>query len=269
MGNPKMFETKEDLDADRDFACTLAEEHEGFYSGLVVRPEGTAEDADSFIRKYPKLTTLKPYRCYALAENTFEADVIAYAPEWMWELANHYGLNMVIHLSHYEDLLSHPGSGGQIRELCKKYPKARIQLAHCAMGHTPEKLRRGLHYLDGLDNVWMDVGGIGEALSIIYSIKALGTDRVMYSSDGYNYAFCNYSRCFAVGGNFLALGRSFNDVKIPPDHCFKPVNPMTDNLLAAVAAGEICELTTDQWENYFYNTRGKLHTDVMKSRSAK
>ena len=269
MGTPKMFKTKEALDEDRDFACSIAEAHDGFYSGLVVRPQDTAEDADSFIRKYPKLTTLKPYRCYAVAEDTFEADVLTYAPEWMWELANHYGMNMVVHLSHYEDILSHPGNGGQIRELCKKYPRVKVQLAHCAMGHTPDKLKQGLHYIADLDNVWIDAGGIGEALSIIYCVKALGTDRVMYATDGFGYAIDNQTRCFAIGGNFLALDETYDGSKLPPDYRYKPVNPITENLLATFAAGDLLELTESEWEDHFYNTAVKLHTEVMKSKSAK
>jgi len=264
MCHPRKYKTKEILDQNNHLACSIAEEREGFVSGLVLRPEGTATDADKFISKYRKITTLKPYRNYALAENAYEADITTFAPEWMWELANHYGMCMVIHISHYRDLLSDPGTGGQIRYLCKKYPNVKVDLAHCALGHNPHKMKLGLHYLEGLDNVWMDTGGVGEALSIIYAFKSIGFDKVMYASDGFNYAFGNASRCFSVGGHFLALCDSFGQLDLPPDYQYKPVNAFAENMLATFAAGDVCELTDTQWQDFFYGNAAKLHYPLIR-----
>ena len=265
MCHPRRYDKKEDFDANRLFACGLAEEHEGFVSGLVVRPQDDVNETVSLIEKYPHIVALKPYRNYAIAENTYEADIVTYAPEWMWEIADHYGMCMVLHLSHYKDILSDPGNGEQIRYFCKKYPHVKLNLAHCALGHNPHKMKAGLHYLDGLDNIWMDVSGVGETLSIIYALKAIGPKRVMYASDGYNFAFCNSSRCFSIGGNFMALDADkFDAITLPPDYQFKPITPFAENLLSLFAAGDVCELTAEEWKDVFYNNAAKMFYPIIR-----
>ena len=270
MANPVLYisdleKTEVRLNLEREFTAEIAENNDGFANGLVLRPTDTPEIAEKWIAKYKKITVLKPYRCYAKAEDTFEADITTYAPEWMWEIAHHYGMCIILHLSHYRDGLSHPGNGEELRYLCKKYPNAKVNLAHCAMGHNPEKLKWGLHYLDGLDNVYADMGGIGEALSMIYLIKTLGTDKLMFASDGYQFAFNQGTRCFAIGGGFLGLSNKWmENINLPPDYAFNIIPPALENLLAMFAAGDICELSQSQWEDIFYNNAAKLYLTPVR-----
>ena len=168
MGNPYRYLTGEKLNADREFACNIAETHEDFVSGLVLRPEENVGILQKYYDMLPNMVALKPYRSFAIAEDTFEADILDYAPEWMWEFANDKELGVVVHLSHYGDMLKDKNNGEQIQYICKKYPKVKMILAHCALGHHPDKLKSGLPYLDGLDNVYMDCSGVSDALSIIH-----------------------------------------------------------------------------------------------------
>ncbi|MBE6956963.1 MAG: hypothetical protein E7450_05885 [Ruminococcaceae bacterium] len=268
MAHPKYYAEKETLDSHRLFACQLAQEHEGFVSGLVIRPQDDPREMDDHIRRFPRIVALKPYLTYSGAENIYEADLLQYAPEWMWELASQYRLAMVLHLSHFGDGLSDPRNGEQLRYLCKKYPQVKVNLAHCAMGHNPDKLQQGLRYLDGLDNLWTDVSGIGEALSIICMLKYMGPERVMFASDGYRFAFHHHSRVFALGGHFL----SFSDrhavdpspLGLPTAYQFRPITPFAENLSATVAACQVCGLTEAQWQDVFYNNAAKQFYPLVR-----
>lgn len=267
--HPKYFADKETADANRLFACRLAEEHEGFVSGLVIRPEDDPKEMDDRIHQFPHIVALKPYLTYSGAENIYEADILEFTPEWMWELASQYDLAMILHLSHFSDCLFHPKNGEQLRYLCKKYPRVKVNLAHCAMGHNPDKLQQGLHYLDGLDNVWTDVSGIGEALSIIYMLRYLGPERVMFASDGYRFAFHHHSRVFALGGHFLSFSDSHavdpSPLKLPIAYPFRPITPFAENLSAMVAACDICGLTEAQLQDvYFHNAAKQFYPLIRK-----
>ena len=269
MCHPRYYSEKETVDANRLFACELAEQHQGFVSGFVVRPKDDPKEVESRIWQYPHIVALKPYLNYSDVENKYEADILDFAPEWIWELADQYGLAMVLHLSHFWDCLFDPRNGEQLRYLCKKYPRVKVNLAHCAMGHNPDKLQQGLHYLDGLDNIWTDVSGIGEALSIIYMLKRLGPERVMFASDGYSFAFHSSSRVFAVGGHFLQLDDVIaadpSVLQLPIAYQFRPVTPFAENLSAAVAACEICELTPSQWQDVFFNNAARQFYPLVRA----
>lgn len=257
MGNPINYSKKELLDEDRFFACENAEKNDGFVTALLVTPWDNPKEIETVLDEHPKIVALKPYRTWARAENTYEADILDYAPEWMWEIANKRKMSVVNHLSHYGNMLKDENNGKQIRYICEKYPDAIMVLAHCAMGHHPDKLKSGLHYLDGLENVWMDCSGVSEALSIIYAIQYMGADKIMYGSDGYNFGQM-MGRVMAMGGNFLGIHDGEN-MQLPPDYRYKPLNNMYEGLLALFAAGDICGLTESQWEDIFYNNAAKLY----------
>lgn len=266
--HPKYFPDKETADANRLFACELAEAHEGFVSGLVIRPQDDPKEMDDRIRQYPHIVALKPYLTYSGAENIYEADILEFAPEWMWELADQYQFAMILHLSHFGDCLFDPRNGEQLRYLCKKYPRVKVNLAHCAMGHNPDKLQQGLHYLDGLDNLWTDVSGVGEALSIIFMLRYLGPDRVMFASDGYRFAFHHHSRVFALGGHFMSFSDNFvkdaSPLGLPIAYQLRPITPFAENLFAMVSACDVCGLTQTQWENIFFHNAAKQFYPLVR-----
>lgn len=268
MCHPRYYSEKETLDANRLFACDLAERHAGFASGFVVSPKDDPKEIEIRIQQYPHVVALKPYLTYSGAENIYEADILEFAPEWMWELANQYEMAMILHISHFGDGLFDPRNGKQIRYLCKKYPRVKVNLSHCAMGHNPDKLKQGLHYLDGLDNIWTDISGIGEALSVIYMLKYLGPERVMFASDGYLYAFKTNSRVFSVGGHYLTLtdqiARNFSVLGLPNAYQFKPVTPFAENLSAAMAAFEVSELTEMQMQDVFFNNAANQFYPIVR-----
>ena len=87
MGNPQMFETKEALDEERRYTCETVTKRDGFVAGLLVVPWDDPHEIEDWLRKYPKIVALKPYRCWSQVVDSFEADILEYAPEWMWELA--------------------------------------------------------------------------------------------------------------------------------------------------------------------------------------
>ena len=256
LGNPKSFSSKQALDAERRFTCETVNANPGYYAGLLALPTDKPEELDGWLDKYPKIAALKPYRCYAPVPDTYEADILDFVPEWMWELADDRHLAVVLHLSHYGDMLKDRRNGEQIQYLSKKYPRAKMILAHCAMGHHPDKLKSGLPYLEGLENIWMDCSGISEALSIIYALRAVGPKRVMYGSDGYNFGQM-LGRVMAMGGNFLGL-HDGDSLELPPDYRYMPLNTITEGALALFAAGDLYGLTEAQWQDVFYHNAQDL-----------
>ena len=262
LGNPSRFPTLEAADADRTFTCETAANNEGFVGGIITRPVDDQKHIAEFIERYPSIAALKPYHCYSNVENNFEADILTYAPEWMWELAEQYSLPVVVHLSHYGDMLKDKANIRDIRYICQKYPRAKVVLAHCALGHHPDKLNSGIPQIADLPNIYMDCSGVSEALSIIYSLRAFGPSRLMYGSDGYGFGM-TFSRVFAVGSNFMGLGKI--DIPLPRDYQYRPLNNVCENLLALTSACDVCGLTRDELDQLYYGTAAELYYNTNKN----
>ena len=255
MGNPKRFQSLEDADTERTYGCELTAASEGFVSGLLARPTDDQKHIADFIARYPRIAALKPYRSYAAAEDTFEADIPTYAPEWMWEIAEQHSLPVVIHLSHYGDMLNDAANIRDIRYLCVKYPHAKMVLAHCALGHHPDKLKSGIPKVVDLPNLYMDCSGISEALSIIYSLRTFGPSRVMFGTDGFGFGI-RTGRCMPLGGNFLGIHK---DLSLPPDYHYRPINALSEGLLALTSACDVLGTTADELDEIYYRTAANLY----------
>ena len=264
MGNPYDYETQEEYEDDRLFSCENAEKHEGFVTGLLVRPEDGPEDVEKWLKKYPKIVALKPYWVYARQEG-YEIDILDYAPEWVFELADKWNLVVVLHISHYIRVLSNENNASTIRYLCKKYPNMTLQLAHCALGHNSYMFKNGLKHLEGLDNVVMDMSGVVEPLTMIYALRDFDRKKLMYGTDGWNYGHNMMGRCYGVGETFQCMytGTPIEEYHWPP-YLFKGLTTMTENLIALMAACDVVGLTKEEMEDIFYNNAANLYYNKIR-----
>ena len=246
--------TEETLDDDNRYNLALAK-REGLSAGLIVRPSCGREKVEDLIYKNPEIKALKPYLVYAEGvKNPEETDIDTFATEWMWELANEKEMPMLLHLSHYAQLLNHPKNYEQINYFCKKYPKVKLVLAHCAMGHNVEMLRRGLEQIKGLPNIWFDCSGAGEAAAIAYCIRFFGTEKMMYGGD-FEYA--------TTFGRIYSYGSSWHAMRPTPERdssiAYRPINNLQDCLLQLIYAIDAMGLNEKQVEDIFYNNAKNLY----------
>lgn len=269
MGNPYTFSTQERYEEERRFSCENACRYEGFVTGLIVRPQDGPEDVEKWLLEYPRIVALKVYWTYGTTQN-FETDILDFAPEWIWEIADKHGLIVILHLSHDSESLNHPMNAQQIRYICKKYPNAKMQLAHCAMGHNPYMFKKGLKNLEGLDNVYLDLSGIGEALTFIYALRDFDRKKLLYGTDGFNFGYTSLGRCMGIGKGFLGLHRGTgipavgNPGEVDSPYRFGGLTAAAEGLLALFAAGDIVGLTEEEWEDIFYNNAANLMYPIMR-----
>ena len=253
MPQPSSKHTKETLRDNNLYNLKVAQE-EGFAAGLIITPGCGREQTEAYLDTYDCIRVLKPYLCYTAKDwnNRFEADILDFAPEWMWQLANDREMSIMIHLSHYQNMLSEPANYEQIRYLCEKYPKAKLILAHCAMGHHVRKLRLGLEKIKDIPNIWFDCSGSAETMSIYYCLKAFGVKKMMYGGD-FDHA-ATVGRICSFGSNFIGIHDGYlNESAVPPDYRHQPLNNGQECLLALLEACELLELNKEDLEDIFYN----------------
>lgn len=256
MAQPSAKHTPETMADENAYNLELAQKHH-LAAGLLIMPSCGRDKTERYLAQYPQIKVLKPYLTYAAAQDKYEADVLDFAPEWMWSLAHDREMPILIHLSHYQNMLSDKKNIEQLRYVCKKYPRAKVILAHCAMGHHVFKLKQGLEQIRDLDNIWFDCSGNSEALSVYYCLKDFGIERMMYGGD-YDYgAFVG--RICSYGSNFLALHSGYIDEEVLlPNYRYQPLNNVQECALALLQAAELLNLKATDLEKICFHNAAAL-----------
>ena len=246
--------TEETLEDDNRYNLALARKH-GHAAGLIIRPQSGREKTERLLDENPQIKVLKPYFYYAEGvENKEEADIHTFVPAWMWELANDREMPILLHLSHYVDVLSHPANIEEINRFCRRYPRVKLVLAHCGMGHNVPKLAWGLEAIRGLDNIWFDSSGASEPMASCYCIRYFGTERLMYGGD-FDFA--------AMYGRICSYGSTFRSIRPGPendsDPFYRPLNNGQECLLGLLQAMEVLDLTAAERERIFCRNAAVLY----------
>ncbi|MBN2308540.1 MAG: aminotransferase class III-fold pyridoxal phosphate-dependent enzyme [Candidatus Hydrogenedentes bacterium] len=194
-----------DLDAANAFVAGQAEADPRSRALALVSPQSSPERAAAAV-EHPQVVGFKPYHVYAGRENTFQAALGEFLPEWAWALADERGLVMTVHLAR-DGALADPDNLAEIVRMCGRFPNARLVLAHAARGfHAPNTVN-GLEALRGLDNVWFDTAAVCEPEALVAILRAFGPRRLLWGSD-----FCvshQRGKCVTVGTGFAWIDPDF------------------------------------------------------------
>lgn len=141
---------------------------------------------------------IKVYHCYAERENTFNAEIPEYAPEWMWELVNEVGGVVLLHLV-LPRAVSDERNQRDIRYFCQKYPRLKLVLAHAARCFS-HRHKDGMARVAELPNVYVDTSAVCESASLLEALRRFGPERVLYGSDFFISQL--RGRCVSIGDSF-------------------------------------------------------------------
>jgi len=194
----------------------------------------------------PQILGFKPYHIFAQIDNTLDAVLDDYLPEWAWQLADERGLTLMIHLVR-ELALADENNSRQLRENCLKYPNARVILAHAARGFHPQNTVDGIKTLAGLQNVYFDTSAICEPLALFTILKEFGCTKLFWGSD---FPVSELpGRCVSVGDGFVWLDSA--TIKWE-DHCLcEPETFGWESLRALKEAGDYFGLNKADYQNIF------------------
>lgn len=142
---------------------------------------------------------IKPYRLYAAVEDTREATIESFTPEWMWELCDAFNGVLMLHIMRAGGITD-PHNVETLQRLCRRYPRCRLVLAHVARSFNYRHAREGLYAIADLDNVVVDTSAVTQAGAFRAAIEILGPRRVLWGSD---YMVSELrGACFTQGDGF-------------------------------------------------------------------
>lgn len=144
----------------------------------------------------------KVYHLFAERPDTLFAPTGEFLPEWAWELADQRGLAIMLHMV-LPRALAEVENQRYLSEHCRRYPKAKLILAHAARGFCGRHTVEGIASLRGLDNVFFDSSAVCEASAFEAILEVFGPTRLWFGAD-----FCvteMRSRCVNLADGFLWL----------------------------------------------------------------
>jgi len=235
------------VDPSTDNRWVLDQVHDqaGSRALMLVRP---GDDPDDIARRIAAegWAGLKVYHTYAAGDDTFNAPLDAFLPQWMWEVAHRHRAVILLHMV-LPHALADARNQSAIRERCIRYPDAQLILAHAARGFCADHTLDGLDALGGLHNVFFDTSAVCESGALIAILQRFGAGRLMYGSD---FPVSQHrGRHVSVGDGFFWLhdhNADYTGWKLG-----QPVLVGIESLLALRQAARLCHLRDGDLERIF------------------
>lgn len=124
----------------------------------------------------------KVYHLFGDRPDTQDCFIGEFLPDWAWEIADRRGLVIMLHLVRQRSLAD-PENQVYIRDHCRRFPGARLVLAHAARGFCGPHTAEGIDGIRGLDNLYFDTSVVCESLPMEAILRAYGASRLLFGSD--------------------------------------------------------------------------------------
>lgn len=242
-----------DFTGERRWLCEEAAKDPQSAAGVLVSPQLRPEILSGEIEKY-HIRALKPYRLYA--GDPANCDITDFLPEALIEVADHFKLVIVLHISKFNGAADDKNLADLTR-FTKRYPGVTWQLAHCARGFNPFTLEKSIHRLKHLDHICYDNSAVNDLFSHVLLLKHEDRRRLMFGSD--NIA------AGAVHGKYVSWGRGWECFPGIPDrpHCdCRATMVVYEQLRCIRQAAMLLELSSDDLQDIFY--RNAQHIIIGK-----
>ncbi len=220
---------------------------------LLVSPQTIPESIDEyFINK--QIIGFKPYHLFSNPKPTNQASIESYLPEWLWKKADDMDLVITLHLVK-DKALSDTDNQSYIIEKCRKYPNAKLILAHAGRGFHAQNTVKGVAGLRGIENIWFDTAGICESAALKSILMEFGPSKLLWGSD---FPVSEIrGRCVSIGDSFLWLGHD----TLKTENINYKLDPLLVGIESLLALRDVCNdfgLNSEDIKKIFYENALKL-----------
>ncbi len=191
---------------------------------------------------------IRGLKCYAYGAGKPDLEALSvgeYLPEVAFEVAAARDIPIILHLMR-PAALSDPDNLSYIHQMARRYPKAKLVLAHCARGFASWTVVDGIRRLEDAGNIWFDMSSICEPSPMMACILQNAGKRTVWGSD---YPICLH-RGRAVS---VATGQHWL-----PELAEAATYIAAENLLALYQAAQLLDLDATQIQDIFYNNAATL-----------
>ncbi|MFA9480286.1 aminotransferase class III-fold pyridoxal phosphate-dependent enzyme [Phycisphaerales bacterium AB-hyl4] len=203
---------KVDVDAANDFLANdlLGADRRLPYASaalMLLRPQDDPNVVEARLNREP-WSGFKVYHIYANRSDTMFADTSEFLPEWVWELADARSLAIMLHMVRPR-AMADPDNQRYIIDHCRRYPQAKLILAHSARSFCGHHNVESVDVLRGLDNVWFENSATCEPEAMAILLQRWGVSRCCFGAD---FPVCQFrGKCVSIGDSFHWLDQQNTD----------------------------------------------------------
>ena len=230
-----------------NFLVGQLEQYPGNVGEVMVGAKDTVEDIEKQLI-HPNIRGLKCYHFTAEKKPTNQAAIGEYLPESAWQVADQRGLVITLHMVK-DQALADPVNYTYIQEMAKRYPNAKLILAHCARAFAAWTGVETVDKIKHLDNVYYDFSAICESPAMFQILRKVGKDKCMWGSD---FPVCRLSgKAISLADGFYWINARILELMGNPNIHYWQYS--TENLMAVRQACQMLDLSQDRIEDLFWN----------------
>jgi len=258
---PMPFSSHVDFSASNAYLAEQICARPGSGGLLLVHPGMSREEVERNVLEKGFLG-FKPYRFYSKTGDPVQCRLTDFLPEHQIEVANRYGLLIMMHLSK-RDAIADPDNLDDLEYLTERYPRVRWILAHCARSYSSWAIEKAASRLKLIPQLWFDTSSVCESDAFDALYSTVGVDRVMYGSDDLPIGILR-GKYIAFGFAWAYLSPTNQELNL--QHC-EPGMTFTryEQLRAMRRAGRRLGITPAQNQDLFFNTARKLLDSVQSN----
>jgi hypothetical protein len=125
---------------------------------------------------------LKPYLNYVRKEDPNQVEIHEMLPAWAMDIVNELGLIVMLHIPR-KQRLADPLNQRQIVEVCERYPRAKIVLAHIGRAYYVKNIVRHLDDLKDIPNLYFDLAMLNNWEVLEYLFREVVPEKILYGTD--------------------------------------------------------------------------------------
>jgi predicted TIM-barrel fold metal-dependent hydrolase len=254
-----------DTDLERNNAYTgrVAREH-GYPAFLVTAPEWTAQELERRVTA-GGFVGLKPYLNRAPVHiPSAEITIYDFLPHAHLEVADQHGWIVLLHIPRPQRLKD-PVNLAAMREIERRYPRARLVYAHIGRAYCPEDVGNALEVLSDTERLHFDFSANTCAPVMEMALRTFGPQRLLFGSDLPIVRMRMRRICTDDGYVNLVPPGLYGDVRDDPR--MREVSPeegkslsffLYEMLFAFRRAAEAVGLSSADIEDVFHNNAARL-----------
>jgi len=173
------------VDYDRDWNNEYLAAHcdrQRFFPLRLFDPNEPDPDAVRRDIVHGRFLGIKPYLNYVRKADPNDVQVHEMLPDWIMEIVNDLALIVMLHIPR-KQRLADPLNQQQVVELCERYPRARIVLAHIGRAYFLKNIVGSLDALKDRPNLYYDLAMLNNWEVLEYLFRTVAADRILYATD--------------------------------------------------------------------------------------
>ncbi|NPV78656.1 MAG: amidohydrolase family protein [Firmicutes bacterium] len=250
-----------DIARNNEYVSSSSRKVNGY--GLMIPPlDASSDELDAMISR-GSFVGFKPYWTFVTWKEQNEVRIDDMVTEAQLEVANARKLIILLHIPR-ELRLADPDNLDSIKRMARRYPNARLVIAHVGRSYCTWPAKEGLGQLKDLENVYFDTAMVQNPVVYQLLFRKVSLERILFGTDlpiawEKGRVVCVNER------NLFVTAKPYPwSLSAPGEKALECTYFAYESLRAIKEAAELEDLSPTQLKPIFYDNAKRIVEDVAK-----